>query len=200
MPCHTRYMIATLTGTIAEKIGDIVVIDVQGVGYGILVTAEDFGALTAGHTVRVYVHEHIREQSHDLFGFVHLDTMQLFEQLLNVNGVGPKMALSILSTGSAGEVRRAIAGGDLKFIQRASGVGKRVAERVVVDLKDKVGLAGVDLASTGMLQSDAFLTAQDEAVEALVALGYSPQDASVALAKVPADLPTEERIKLALRK
>ncbi|HYH75313.1 MAG TPA: Holliday junction branch migration protein RuvA [Candidatus Saccharimonadales bacterium] len=193
-------MIATLTGKIAEKIGDIVVIDVQGVGYGILVTAEDFGLLTTGNTAKVYVHEHIREQSHDLFGFVGLDTMQLFEQLLNVNGVGPKMALSILSTGSANEVRRAIAGGDLKFIQRASGVGKRVAERVVVDLKDKVGLAGVDLASTGMLQSDAFLTHQDEAVEALVSLGYSPQDAALALAKVPADLSVEERVTQALRK
>lgn len=193
-------MIATLTGNIAEKIGDIVIIDVNGVGYGVLVSTEDFGALTTGNTVKVYVHEHIREQAHDLFGFVSLDTKQLFEQLLDVNGVGPKMALSILSTGSAGEVRRAIAGGDLKFIQRASGVGKRVAERVVVDLKDKVGLAGVDLASTGMLQSDAFLTSQDEAVEALVALGYSPQDAATALAKVSADLPTEARIKQALRK
>lgn len=193
-------MIATLTGTVAEKIGDIVVIDVQGVGYGVLVAAEDFGLLTLGNTVKVYVHEHIREQSHDLFGFINLDTMQLFDQLLNVNGVGPKMALSVLSTGSANEVRRAIAGGDLKFIQRANGVGKRVAERVVVDLKDKVGLAGVDLASTGMLQSDAFLTNQDEAVEALVSLGYSPQDATNALAKVDPSLSTEERVTQALRK
>jgi holliday junction DNA helicase RuvA len=192
-------MIATLTGKVAEKIADVVVVDVQGVGYGILVTAEDFGLLTTGNTVKVYIHEHIREQSHDLFGFVNLDTMQLFDQLLNVNGVGPKMALSVLSTGSAAEVRRAIAGGDLKFIQRANGVGKRVAERVVVDLKDKVGLTGVDLASTGMLQSDAFLASQDEAVEALVSLGYSPQDAANALAKVPADLSVEDRIKQALR-
>lgn len=192
-------MIATLTGKIAEKIGDIVVIDVQGVGYGLLVTGEDFGALTTGQTAKVYIHEHIREQSHDLFGFVHLDTMQLFEQLLNVNGVGPKMALNVLSTGNPGEVRRAIAGGDLKFIQRASGVGKRVAERIVVDLKDKVGLSSVDLASTGMLQSDAFLTGSDEAVEALVSLGYTPQDAANALAKIPTDLSVEERIKRALR-
>jgi Holliday junction DNA helicase RuvA len=192
-------MIATLTGKVSEKIADIVVIDVGGVGYGVLVTGEDYGVLTTGNTVKVYVHEHIREQSHDLFGFVNLDTMQLFEQLLNVNGVGPKMALSILSIGSAGEVRRAIAGGDLKYIQHASGVGKRVAERVVVDLKDKVGLAGVDLASTGMLQSDAYVQ-QDEAVEALVALGYAPQDAAQALAKVDTSLPTPERIKLALKK
>ena len=191
-------MIATLTGKVAEKITDSVVIDVQGVGYGLLVTNEDFGLLVVGNNAKVYIHEHIRENSHDLFGFVNLDTMQLFEQLLDVNGVGPKMALSVLSVGSANEVRRAIAGGDTKFIQQASGVGKRVAERIVVDLKDKVGLAGVDLATTGMLQSDTLLR-KDEAVEALVALGYSPQDAAAALANVPADKPTEERIKLALK-
>jgi Holliday junction DNA helicase RuvA len=192
-------MIATLTGKVAEKIADIVVIDVQGIGYGILVTNEDFDILSVGNVAKVYVHEHIRENSYDLFGFVNLDTLELFEQLLNVNGVGPKMALNVLSIGSANEVRRAIAGGDLKFIQQASGVGKRVAERVVVDLKDKVGLAGVDLASTGLLQSDTLLR-RDEAVEALVALGYTPQDAATALSQVSTDLPTEERIKQALRR
>jgi holliday junction DNA helicase RuvA len=191
-------MIATLTGKVAEKIAGSVVIDVQGVGYGVLVTTEDFGILPVGNTAKVYVHEHIRENMHDLFGFVNLDTMQLFEQLLDVNGVGPKMALSVLSIGSANEVRQAIAGGDTKFIQQASGVGKRVAERIVVDLKDKVGLVGVDLSASGLLQSDALLR-RDEAVEALVSLGYTPQDAAAALAHVPADLPTEERIKQALK-
>jgi len=191
-------MIATLTGNVAEKISDVVVVDTGGVGYGVLVTSEDYGALTTGTRAKLYIHEHIRETAHDLFGFVRLDTKQLFEQLLDVNGVGPKMALSVLSIGSAGDVRRAIAGGDLKFIQQANGVGKRVAERIVVDLKDKVGLAGVDLATTGMLQSDALLK-QDEPVESLVALGYSPQDAAAALANVPADASTADRIKLALR-
>lgn len=192
-------MIATLTGTVAEKIADTVVVDVHGVGYGLYVTTEDFGLLTTGHTVKVYVYEHIRETAHDLFAFVNLDTKQLFEQLLGVNGVGPKMALSVLSIGTANEVRVAIAGGDVKLIQRANGVGKRVAERIVVDLKDKVGLASVDLATTGMLQSDNLLRT-DEAVEALVALGYSAQDAAAALAKVPADLPPEDRIKQALKR
>lgn len=192
-------MIATLTGKVAEKIGENVVIDVGGVGYGVLVSHEDFGILGTGNIVKVYIHEHIRENSYDLFGFVNLDTMQLFEQLLDVNGVGPKMALSVLSIGSANDVRRAIAGGDTKFIQQANGVGKRVAERVIVELKDKVGLAGVDLASTGMLQGTGALM-QDEAAEALVALGYSAQDAAAALAQIPADLPTEERIKKALQR
>lgn len=191
-------MIATLTGQVAEKIADIVVLNVGGVGYGIFVTTEDYGRLATGSTMKVYIYEHIREQAHDLFGFVSLDTKQLFEQLLGVNGVGPKMALSVLSIGTASEVRTAIAGGDTKFIQGAQGVGKRVAERIVVDLKDKVGLEGVELAATGMLQSDALLR-KDEAVEALMSLGFSAQDAASALANVPADLPTEDRIKQALK-
>lgn len=191
-------MIATLTGQVAEKIADQVVLDVQGVGYGVLVTSEDYGRLSAGSTAKVYIYEHIREQAHDLFGFVTLDTKQLFEQLLGVNGVGPKMALSVLSVGNTQEVRAAIAGGDTKKIQQAQGVGKRVAERIVVDLKDKVGLAGVDLADTGMLQSTTVIE-QDDAAAALISLGFSAQDAAIALSKIPADLPTEERIKLALK-
>lgn len=191
-------MIATLTGVVSEKLLDTVVLDVQGVGYGVYVTTEDHGRLNTGEQAKVYVYEHIREAAHDLFGFISLDTKSLFEQLLGVNGVGPKMALSVLSIGNTSEVRKAIAGGDTKFIQRANGVGKRVAERVIVDLKDKVGLAGVDLATTGLLQSDNLLI-QDEAVEALVALGFSPQDASKALQHVDATLPTEERIKQALK-
>jgi Holliday junction DNA helicase RuvA len=192
-------MIATLTGVVAERLGEVVVLDVRGVGYGVLVTNEDFGQLAIGQSAKVYVHEHIREQSHDLFGFCRLDTKELFELLLGVNGVGPKMALSVLSVGSSGSVRSAIATGDVKYIQQASGVGKRVAERIVVDLKDKVGLTGVDLALTGLLHGEQSLL-QDEAVEALVSLGYSVQDAGVALQDVDSTLPSEERIKLALRR
>lgn len=191
-------MIATLTGTVAEKIADIVVLEVKGVGYGLLVTNEDYGNLASGTDAKLYVYEHIREQAHDLFGFLTLDTKALFEQLLGVNGVGPKMALNVLSIGSSSEVRTAIAGGDTKFIQGAQGVGKRVAERIVVDLKDKVGLEGIDLQSTGMLQAQP-TTGKDEALDALVSLGFTPADANAALQHVPADLPTEERIKLALK-
>jgi len=192
-------MIATLSGVVSEKLPDMVVLDVQGVGYGVYVSAEDHGRLLAGETAKLSIYEYIREQAHDLFGFLTRDTQALFEQLLDVTGVGPKMALNVLSIGSATEVRTAIAAGDVKFIQRAHGVGKRVAERVVVELKDKVGLLGVDLASTGLLQSDDTLL-KDEAVEALVALGYSPADAAGALQDVDASLPTEDRIKQALTK
>jgi Holliday junction DNA helicase RuvA len=181
-------MIATLTGIVSDKTLDQVVLDVRGVGYGLYVTTEDHGRLVSGENGKLYVYEHIREQSHDLFGFVALDTRSLFEQLLSVNGVGPKMALNVLSVGAANDVRVAIAGGDTKYIQQASGVGKRVAERVVVELKDKVGLAGVDLATTGMLQGEGLLM-RDEAVEALVSLGYTPQDAARSLDKIRAYQP-----------
>lgn len=190
-------MIATLEGKISEKLGELVVIEAGGVGYGLQVTAEDFGALAVGTSARIYVYEHIREQAHDLFGFIKLETKQLFELLLGVNGVGPKMALAILSIASSDQVRAAIASGDTKFIARASGVGKRVAERIVVDLKDKVGLASDEL-DASIFASDASILA-DEAAQALVALGYSAQEIASALAKVDPDLPTEERIKMALK-
>jgi Holliday junction DNA helicase RuvA len=191
-------MIATLNGVVGEKLADVVVLDVQGVGYGLLVPAEDYGRLTVGESAKLYVHEYIREQAHDLFGFLTRDTQALFEQLLDVNGVGPKMALNVLSIGSVTDVRVAIASGNVKFIQQASGVGRRLAERLVVELKDKVGLVGVDLELTGLLQGEDSLL-KDEAVQALVALGYTAADASQALASVDPKLPTAERIKLALK-
>lgn len=191
-------MIATLTGVATEKTADMVVLDVHGVGYGLLMTNEDYGRLGDSGPVKVYVYEHIRENSHDLFGFLSVDTKALFQLLLDVNGVGPKMALNVLNIGASGEVRAYIAGGDVKSIQKANGVGKRVAERIVVELKDKVGLEGVDLSATGLLQSTQ-LVQKDEAAEALIALGYLPADAAAALAGVSPELSTEERVRQALR-
>lgn len=178
----------------AEKIADTVVLDVHGVGYGLLVPAEDFGALATGKQSKLYVYEHIREASYDLYGFTKLQTKALFELLLTVNGVGPKMALNMLSIGSADQVRSVIAAGDVKFLQQASGVGKRVAERAVIELKDKVGLDGT--MGESILHRP---STSDEAVHALTALGYSADDAAQALANVPKDLSTEERLKLALK-
>jgi len=192
-------MIATLKGTITEKIGDVVVIDVGGVGYGLLVPSEDFSSLETGQSTKLYIYEHVREQSYDLFGFSKLETKELFEKLLGVNGVGPRMAINVLSIGSPATVRAAIASGNVKFIQAAQGVGKKVAERIIVDLKDKVGLASSELADIGLLMSEAEAN-KDEAVAALVVLGYSIADASIMLANVDHKLPTEERLRLALKR
>ena len=161
------------------------------------VPQEDWTHLSVGTVAKIYVYEHIREQLYDLYGFLSLNTKQLFERLLSVNGVGPKMALAILSVGSINDVRQAIAEGNVKFLQAASGVGKKVAERIVVDLKDKVGLGSNPEATT-------FLTSPvvnrfDEAQEALVALGFTAQDAASALSGIDTNLPTEDRVKQALR-
>jgi Holliday junction DNA helicase RuvA len=189
-------MIATLRGKIAEKTLDMVVVESGSVGYGVFVTFEDYGALEEGKEAKLYIYEHIRESSHDLFGFRARETKLLFEQLLSVNGVGPKMALSILSVANSQSVRQAIASGDTKFISQASGVGKRVAERVVVDLKDKVGLVATAEA-TDFLTTSA--DPNDEALQGLVALGFTVQDASEALKKVDIKMPPADRIKEALK-
>lgn len=190
-------MIASLEGKVSEKLPGATILDVNGVGYGLILSREDETQLKVGEPAKLYIYEHIREANHDLFGFTKLDTKQLFERLLDVNGIGPKMALEILNVGSASEVRQAIADGNVKFLQAASGVGRRVAERVVVDLKDKVGLVSAEGALTDILSSKA--NQKDEALQALVALGYTTPDAAQALSSVPNDLPTEERVKQALK-
>lgn len=190
-------MIATLSGVVSEKLADAVVLDVHGVGYGLHVTAEDFGRLNTGEQAKVYVYEHVREQAFDLFGFVQLDTKKLFEQLLDVKNVGPKVALAVLDIGTAPAVRGAIAAGDVKLLQSAKGVGKRAAEQIVVELRDKVGVVAGDMAEHIVHRPG--VNTQDEAVEALISLGYSPQDATLALKDIDATLPVEERIKLALK-
>jgi Holliday junction DNA helicase RuvA len=190
-------MIATLSGVVSEKLPEMVVLKCGGVGYGLYVTSEDFARLSQSEPAKLYVHEHIREQAHDLFGFVQLDTKKLFEQLLGVKNVGPKVALAVLDIGAAANVRGAIAAGDVKLLQSAKGVGKRAAEQIVVELRDKVGLIASGLAED--IVSRPGINIQDEAVEALMSLGYSPQDATTALNKVDANLSTEERVKSALK-
>ena len=190
-------MIATLAGVVSEKLGDLLVLDVAGVGYGLLVTGADFGALANGQPAKLYVHEHIREDAHDLYGFTQLDTLQLFKQLLSVKNVGPKVALAVLGIGSSTDVRTAIAGGDVKRLQTAKGVGKRAAEQMVVELRDKVGLMPGAAAEDVVGRSAANL--QDEATQALLSLGYSEADAALALQHIDPSLPTEERIKQALK-
>lgn len=190
-------MIAYLEGKIANKSQEYIVLDVNGVGYGIYVPDDDREKLEIDKQSKLYIYEHIREQSHDLFGFVSLEDKKFFEKLIDVNGVGPKMALNMLSIGSIGELRKAIAGGDVKFIQLASGVGKKLAERVIIELKDKVGLHS-DVTASDMLDGD-YSSSKDEALSGLIALGFSEQDARSALSKVDKGLTTEDRIKEALK-
>lgn len=188
-------MIAHVSGVVAEKFGNSVIVDVHDVGYEVQVAAGDFDRALLNEPVKFYTYHHIREQSQDLFGFSSLAAKKLFEMLITVQGVGPKAALAILSVGESEQVRNAIAQSDSAFVAKASGVGKKIAERVVVDLSDKVGLATA-LSST---EAAGQIPTGDEALEALMALGYTLNDAVAALEHVPKDAPTAERVRMALR-
>lgn len=190
-------MISYLNGEVASKDIDFIVIDVGGVGYGVRVSLSDYEKLPVNSKAKLYIYEHIREDAHDLFGFINQGTLNLFHQLISVKNVGPKVALAILSIGSESTIREAIAGGDVKKLQTAKGVGKRAAEQIIVELRDKVGLVS-SIEAEGVVSRSA-LDQNDEAVQALVALGYSEYDAQKALSNTEADLSVEERIKQALK-
>lgn len=190
-------MIAHVAGVVAEKFGNCIIVDVRGVGYEVQVAAGDYERALLHEEVKFYTYHHIREQSQDLFGFSSLAAKKLFELLITVQGVGPKAALAILSLGDSETVRNAIAHSDTAFMARASGVGKKSAERVVVDLHDKVGLAL--RTNNDALGNSMVIAGGDEALEALMALGYSLNDATVALEGVSTDLSTAARVREALQ-
>ena len=190
-------MIAHVFGTVAEKFNDSIVVDTGGVGYEIYVAASDFERFSVGGGAKIYTYHHVREQAEELFGFSSLAAKKLFQLLITVQGVGPKAALAILSLGEAEIVRNAIANADHAFIQKAAGVGKKTAERVVVDLSDKVGVSAAYDRVDSLPQNSS--NTADEALEALVALGYTLADATRALEGVDPALPTAERVTRALR-
>lgn len=191
-------MIAHVFGKVAEKFNGSLVVDVHGVGYEVSVATNDFDAVILDQEVKFYTYHHVREQSEELFGFSSLAAKKLFEMLITVQGVGPKAALAILSLGDAEQVRNAIANADSGFVQKATGVGKKTAERVVVDLSDKVGLPTHYGRTEAPLQTE--LNTSDEALEALMALGYTLADATKALENVDVNLPTAQRVTEALKK
>lgn len=191
-------MIAHVQGVVVEKYNGAVIVDVAGIGYEIQVSAVDFDEAIHGSETKFFTYHHIREQSNELFGFSSLVAKKIFELLISVQGIGPKAALAILSLGHADAVRSAIANADAVYIAKASGVGKKTAERVVVDLSDKVGLP----VSVGHLQQSAqqSISTTDDALEALMALGYSLADGQKALEGVDGSLGTAERVREALKR
>lgn len=184
-------MIAHLSGQLVEKMPSALIVDVGGVGYEVQVAQSDFAGSVVGAPIKVFTHDHLRENAHELFGFSDLAAKQLFEQLISVSGVGPKMALAILSLGNANDIRSALAMSDSAYIQQASGVGKRLAERIVVDLKDKVGSSSLNVTAQ--------LPKGDDALDALLALGYNFHQAGEALRQIDSSLETQTRIKQALQ-
>lgn len=188
-------MIAHISGKIVEKFAGSVIVDVAGVGYEVIVPTNEFERAVLGDDIKFYTYHNITDRSQELFGFSSLAAKKLFELLITIQGIGPRAGIAIMSLGETEDVRNSIACEDAKFIQKASGVGKKSAERVILDLKDKVGMAISKHNSVGTNIS----LASDEALEALIALGFNLNDATKALEQIPRDLPTEERITLALK-
>jgi len=188
-------MIARISGKVIEHDGSQVVVDCSGVGYGVEVAVDEQSTLAVGSKADLYIAENIKEDQHQLFGFASKTRKLLFLLLTSVNGVGPKAGMAIMNIGTETQVRAAVASGDTKFITGAKGVGKKVAERVVVDLKSKVGIEASYNATEFL--SDAAIT--DEAVEALMSLGHNAQDAAELLRGIDPKLPTSDRVVQALK-
>lgn len=189
-------MIAHISGKIAEKFNGSIIVDVSGVGYEVIVPQYEYDKAMLDNSIKLYTYHHIREQSQELFGFSSLAAKKIFELLITVQGIGPKAGIAIMSLGDYEQVRNAIANEDSKYIQKANGVGKKSAERVIVDLKDKVGLATSYNAEEEKVDNN---VAGDEALEALVALGFNLKDAILSLKDIPEDLSVSERVKIALK-
>lgn len=191
-------MISTLTGPILEVTATGAVVDCAGVGYFASCPARTLAALQTGQTARLYTVLNVREDALTLFGFATGAERAFFEQLTSVSGVGPRLGLSLLSTFTPAEIQQAIAGNQPATLARASGVGKKLAEKIIVELKDKLGQLPIlqALAPAGS-------TTLADLVSALTNLGYQPKAAEAAAAealKANPEAPFEELFKLALRK
>lgn len=185
-------MIASLSGTVRHKDLNSLVIDVSGVGYKVLVQGETALEATLSQPIFLWTYLAVRETSLDLFGFLEKETLSLFELLITISGIGPKTALGILNAASPATLRQAVATGDTSYLTRVSGIGKKNAEKIVLELKDKLKVTGEDRGVDGRSEGDA--------LEALVSLGYSERDARDALKKVSKEVAgASERVKAALK-
>ena len=195
-------MIYYVSGKVAVLEPGLAVIDCGGVGYGCRVTAYTAAQLKLGEAARLYVTESIREDAYDLYGFESREEQRCFELLTSVNGVGPKAAISILSAGGPQNFTLAVMTGDEKILTAAQGIGKKIAQRIILELKDKIGGGNMELDfSTG----PAITAPQTQegnvamARAALQELGYSPAEIQNALKGADANAPTEELVRHALR-
>ena len=187
-------MIARLRGTPVARRVDGLVIDVNGVGYLVAATPSALRRADAKGEVALEIHTHVREDALQLYGFAEAAERELFEQLLSVSGIGPKVALAIVSGSSPAELRRAIVLEDTARFEAIPGIGKKTAQRVVLELKEKLGDPA--LVPAAEESGEHHVVARD----ALVELGWSLLDAERALAEVDPELPPEERVRLALKK
>ena len=191
-----KFMIGYLNGTIRFLFDDSCILEVGGVGYKVTVDSRTRQGLTAGAAAELFIYTAVREDAITLYGVAEREAFELFELLLTVSGIGAKGALAIVSKISPSEFARAVAAQDVKTLTRLPGVGKKSAERILLELKDKVKPLAKNLTvEPAQIQS----AAQDEAAEALEALGYTAEEISAAFKSAPVDATTEQLIRFALK-
>lgn len=188
-------MIASLEGKIEFKGEKFVVVNVGGVGYKVYGGIDTLAKMPEkGHAVKVWTHQHVREDSLDLYGFLHYAELELFETLLAVPGIGPKGGLGVLSVAPVDTLKKAIAAGDTSYLTRVSGIGKKMAQKIVLELKEKLSGRGVSIEAPELKE-------EADSLDVLVALGYSRREARDALSELsPEERGVEKRVKEALKK
>ena len=202
---NEEIMYAYFKGILTEKYIESIVIEVENIGYNIKVSQGTITMLPPiGEMVKIYTYTSVREDAIQLYGFLSKDDLDIFKLLINVNGIGPKGGQSILSVMSADELRFAIVSGDAKMIAKAPGIGAKTAQRVILDMKDKVSLEDAFAAEKESMQRGETAPLSDavrEAVEALTALGYGSTEAVRAVKSVEnaSDLSVETLLKQALK-
>ncbi|KKR79294.1 MAG: Holliday junction ATP-dependent DNA helicase RuvA [Candidatus Nomurabacteria bacterium GW2011_GWA2_40_9] len=187
--CYYTYMIGSIRGKIILKQERFVIVEAHGVGYKVALSPDTISKLKNAEESFFYIHTHVREDAFDLYGFTEYEELEFFEMLINVSGIGPKGALTILAVASTDTLKRAIKTSDLPYLTKISGIGKKTAEKMVIELRDKIGA----VVTTGSLQGEL------DALEALKSLGYSQNEAREALRDLPAELDTNKKIKEALK-
>ncbi|WP_029232721.1 Holliday junction branch migration protein RuvA [Butyrivibrio sp. VCB2006] len=207
-------MIAYVNGILESIEEGNAVVDVNGIGYNVNISGSTMDRMPGiGEAVKLYTYTNVKEDAFTLFGFLSRDELNLFKMLITVNGIGPKGGLSILSVMTPDDLRFAILAGDSKSLSKAPGIGKKTAERITLELRDKLkvtedellsGGAGAGAMAGGSFETDGINPARDEAVAALVALGYNSTDSMKAVRKVLVVNPeagedTEKLLKLALK-
>ncbi len=194
-------MLYYVSGQVTVLEPGLAVIDCGGVGYGCRVTAYTAGQLKLNQNARLYITEAIREDAFDLYGFISKEEQRCFELLTSVNSVGPKAAMAILSSGGPQNLTLAVMTGDEKMLTAAQGIGKKIAQRIILELKDKLGGSDVELDFSGTKVAAPVQASNNAALAtaALQELGYTPAEISAALKGVDPNASTEEMVRHALR-
>lgn len=197
-------MIEYIKGELTDLTPALATVEACGVGYGLNISLNTFSSIQGKKEVKLYVYEAIREDAHVLYGFINKKEREMFELLITVNGVGANTARMMLSGMSVSELCNAISTGNARLIQSIKGIGKMTAQRIIVDLRDKIVALGIaeEIPAGGQMQAPVNNQVKDEAVSALTMLGFSPaptQKVVLQILQAQPDLPVEQVVKLALK-